>query len=83
MEKQIQEQNIKIGQMREHLKNVQSELSSTQTFNTSKLKEVETERHLKQVAERETGRLKGDSEKLKKDEEEIQAKVSLLPEHGI
>jgi hypothetical protein len=60
--------------MREHLKNVKNEYLSTQGLNNSKTKEVSTENHLKQLADREDGRIKVDIEKLKREAAELAAK---------
>ena len=45
-------------------KSVQMELVHTQSLVDVKNKEIESEEHLKQVAERQSGRLKNEIEKL-------------------
>ena len=50
--------------MAEHLKSVQMELIHTQSLVDAKNKEIETEEHMKQITERQSGRLKNEIEKL-------------------
>ena len=50
--------------MAEHLKSVQMELVHTQSLVDAKNKEIETEEHMKQITERQSGRLKNEIEKL-------------------
>ena len=69
--KLIKELNTKIEDvherskvLKEHLKNVRSELINTQQLIDDKNKEIETEDHLKQLNERQIGRLKSGLRKL-------------------
>jgi hypothetical protein len=55
---ELDEHKGRVGIMSEHLKNVQQELLHTQALVDAKTREIETEDHLKQLAERETGRYK-------------------------
>jgi hypothetical protein len=55
---ELDEHKGRVGIMGEHLKNVQQELLHTQALVDAKTREIETEDHLKQLAERETGRYK-------------------------
>mmetsp|Transcript_5315 Transcript_5315/g.17662 ORF Transcript_5315/g.17662 Transcript_5315/m.17662 type:complete len:868 (+) Transcript_5315:644-3247(+) len=64
--------------MSEHLKNVRQELVYTQSRVDSKNKEIETEDHLKQLVEREAGRLRGDVFKLEKEQAELLEKMNSL-----
>eukprot|EP00741_Cyanophora_paradoxa_P020955 tig00021319_g20230.t1 len=64
--------------MEEHLKNVQMELLNTQRLVDAKNKEIETEDHLKQLAERETGRVKSDIVKLTKRATELQDQLNIV-----
>jgi hypothetical protein len=52
--------------LQDHLKNVQYELLHTQQLIEAKNKEIETEDHLKQVQERQVGRLEAEIRKLDK-----------------
>ncbi|KAL6756441.1 hypothetical protein V8C86DRAFT_2647977 [Haematococcus lacustris] len=72
------ENKDRINIMMEHLANVQQELKYTQSRVESKVKEIETEQHLKQLAERETGRLRADTTRLVNERGELGDKVSSL-----
>lgn len=50
--------------LKDHLKNVRAELINTQQLIDDKNKEIETEDHLKQLNERQIGRLKSGLRKL-------------------
>ena len=52
--------------LQEHLKNVQAELLHTQALIDARNKEIESEDHLKQIAERQTGRIESELRKLEK-----------------
>uniref|UniRef100_A0A7S4M111 Coiled-coil domain-containing protein 39 n=1 Tax=Guillardia theta TaxID=55529 RepID=A0A7S4M111_GUITH len=57
VETQIKEYKERMGVMVEHLKNVQQELNNTQQLIDAKNKELDTEEHLQQLAQREVGRI--------------------------
>ena len=61
---EIEEHQERLKILDEHLKSVQMELVHTQSLVDVKNKEIESEEHLKQVAERQSGRLKNEIEKL-------------------
>ena len=54
--------------MEEHLKSVNTEQLHTQRLVDAKIKEIETEDHLKQLAERERGRFQAEYKKLRTSE---------------
>ncbi|KFP26443.1 Coiled-coil domain-containing protein 39, partial [Colius striatus] len=54
----------RIEAMTSHLKNVTQELGFAQSLYNAREKEIETERHLKALAEREVGRLKSEIKRL-------------------
>lgn len=62
--------------LKEHLKNVRSELINTQQLIDDKNKEIETEDHLKQLNERQIGRLRGGLRKLEEKEIEKQERLN-------
>jgi len=62
--------------LKEHLKNVRSELINTQQLIDDKNKEIETEDHLKQLNERQIGRLRGGLRKLEEKEVELQERLN-------
>lgn len=68
----IEQNKDSVGVMGEHLKNVQQELSYTESRVEANKKEIETENHLKQLADRECGRVKKDVDKLTKERLELQ-----------
>ena len=61
---EIEEHQERLKILDEHLKSVQMELVHTQSLVDVKNKEIESEEHLKQVAERQIGRLRNEIEKL-------------------
>ncbi|KAF5827559.1 coiled-coil domain-containing protein 39 [Dunaliella salina] len=74
----LEENQDRIGIMEEHLQNVQQELKYTQGRVESKTKEIETEKHLQALADRETGRLTKDIGKLMAERAELADKVAGL-----
>ncbi len=66
----------RITVMEQHIKHVRQELQHTQALLTAKTKEVETEDHLKQLSEREIGRVRGDLRKLDEEATTIQDRLS-------
>ncbi|KAG2493473.1 hypothetical protein HYH03_008290 [Edaphochlamys debaryana] len=64
--------------MDEHLKNVQQELKYTQTRVESKNKEIESEKHLNSMADREASRIKKDMGKMAAERKELADKVNNL-----
>ena len=60
----IDEKSERVKILEEHLKNVKSELLNTQALIDEKNKQIETEDHLKQVTERQNGRIEEDLKKL-------------------
>jgi hypothetical protein len=65
----------RVAIMADHLKNVQQELAHTQALCDSKIRETETEDHIRQLAEREAGKVVSDYQKADKDMQNMQDKV--------
>ena len=61
---EIEEHQERLKILAEHLKSVQMELVHTQSLVDAKNQEIETEEHMKQITERQSGRLKNEIEKL-------------------
>jgi len=61
---EIEEHQERLKILTEHLKSVKMELVHTQSLVDTKNKEIETEEHMKQITERQSGRLKNEIEKL-------------------
>jgi len=74
----LEENQDRIGIMEEHLQNVQQELKYTQGRVESKTKEINTEKHLQALADRETGRLTKDIGKLMAERAELADRVASL-----
>ena len=60
----------RVAIMREHLKNVEQEISNTQALLDSKVKSIETEDHLKRLSERELSQLRIEIQKALKQKTE-------------
>lgn len=80
MNKRVQEQIADVAQrlqiMKDHKKNVESELKQTRLFIDEKTKQTDTEQHLKQVAERQIGRMNMEFEKLSREYSEVQDRIN-------
>lgn len=71
----LEENTDRIGIMTEHLQNVQQEITYTQSRVEFRKKEYQTEEHLKQLSQREVGRLKVDVEKLERKQLELRERA--------
>jgi chromosome segregation ATPase len=76
--KSLEENEQRVKSMREHLKNVQLELENTRSLLDAKNREIETEEHIKLLAEREGGRMLQDIRKQEKDYAELQDRLNAL-----
>mmetsp|Transcript_34211 Transcript_34211/g.88356 ORF Transcript_34211/g.88356 Transcript_34211/m.88356 type:complete len:922 (-) Transcript_34211:296-3061(-) len=74
----ISENAERVTVMQEHLKNVQQEILHTQQLCDAKGKEIHTENHLLQLADREAGRYRQELEQLEKQSIEIQDKLNTV-----
>lgn len=74
----VEENSDRIAAMTEHLKSVEQEVLYTQTRVNSKKHEKETENHLRQLSDRECGRLKEEIAKSKRHHEELEDKLTEL-----
>ena len=72
------ENRERVAVMTEHLKNVKQELAHTQRLLEAKTKEVQTEDHLKQLAEREAGRIRQESKRLETQADLIQDQLNAV-----
>ncbi|CAE7876649.1 CCDC39, partial [Symbiodinium sp. KB8] len=64
--------------MQEHLKNVKAEIEHTQGLVDAKGKEIETEDHLKQLSDREIGRIRQELKKLDIEAEDVQDQMNIV-----
>lgn len=71
-EKEKDQLKDRIELLDQHLNSVKSEVTHTQSLVNSKHKEIETENHLRQLAERELGRLSTELKKYEKEFAELQ-----------
>mmetsp|Transcript_3573 Transcript_3573/g.9535 ORF Transcript_3573/g.9535 Transcript_3573/m.9535 type:complete len:880 (+) Transcript_3573:71-2710(+) len=76
VESELTETKERIGTMKEHLSSVNTEQLHTQRLVDAKIKEIETEDHLKQLAERERGRFQAEYKKLQTELAELHDKVN-------
>ena len=71
IDSEIKEKRARVEAMSEHMKNVQQELTITQNLVAARLKEVESEDHLRMLSEREQGRINLQVKRKNVDIEEI------------
>ena len=76
MEAELTETRDRIETMKGHLTSVNAEQLHTQRLVDAKIKEIETEDHLKQLAERERGRYHGEYKKLAAELIDLQDKIN-------
>jgi len=74
----LKETQDRIEVMKSHLASVVAEQQNTQLLVDSKIKEIETEDHLKQLAERERGRFTVEYKKIQAEKSSLQDKISAL-----
>ncbi|TYZ67973.1 hypothetical protein PybrP1_011881 [[Pythium] brassicae (nom. inval.)] len=74
----LTENKSRVEIMTEHLKNVKQELLHTQELHGAKLKEVASEEHMKQLAEREVGRIAQEMRKIDAECADLEAKLSAI-----
>ncbi|KUF92476.1 ATP-binding Cassette (ABC) Superfamily [Phytophthora nicotianae] len=77
--RELAETRSRVEIMTEHLKNVQQELLHTQALHGAKLKEVESEEHMRQLAEREIGRVAQEAKVLDAEAAELERKLAAAP----
>ncbi|KAF1334319.1 hypothetical protein FI667_g2350, partial [Globisporangium splendens] len=78
VETEIAENKSRVEIMTEHLKNVKQELLHTQELHTAKLKEVTSEEHIKQLAEREIGRIAQEMRRFDAECTDLENKLSTI-----
>jgi len=74
----IEESADRIGVMNEHLANVKQELAYTQARVDAKKREYESEAHLKQLCEREGGRIQEEVAQHRREKQELEEKLNSL-----
>merc|ERR1712169_38902 len=74
----LEENKDRLSVLNEHLKNVEKELVHTQSLVDVKNKEIETEDHLKQLAERQAGRTHSTLVKIKDQMQERQDRLNFI-----
>ncbi|CAB3984737.1 coiled-coil domain-containing 39-like, partial [Paramuricea clavata] len=72
-----EEHKERIDAINEHLKNVLQELQHTQELLNARKREINTEDHLKQVAEREEGRLRNEMKRIQNDLNELDSRRNI------
>ena len=76
VEEELSENKERIEVMQQHLKSVVTEQQHTQQLVDAKIKEIETEDHLKQLAERERGRFASEYKRLTAELAEVSEKIT-------
>ena len=74
----VKETTDRVHIMQEHLKNVKAEIEHTQGLVDAKGKEIETEDHLKQLSDREIGRIRQELKKLDIEAEDVQDQMNIV-----
>ncbi|RLN95048.1 hypothetical protein BBJ28_00017905 [Nothophytophthora sp. Chile5] len=74
--RELAETSSRVEIMTEHLKNVQQELLHTQALHGAKLKEVASEEHMRQLAQREIGRVAQEAKALDAEAAELERKLA-------
>ncbi|XP_038050649.1 coiled-coil domain-containing protein 39-like [Patiria miniata] len=74
---ELSEHEDRVFAMSEHMKNVQQELNQTQALNRARGRELETEKHMMLVAQRECGRLKQEIQRLENDLADIKERRNI------
>lgn len=82
-EKELREHHDRVAVMQEHLKAVRAELAHTQELAEAKLRDVQTEDHLKQLAERETERVRADLTRTERLISETQDAVNVIQNNNL
>jgi len=77
IEDEVKDTKDRMAVMVEHLSNVQQELVNTQQLTDAKSKEVETEDHLKQLGDREKGRVLQEIGKLERNAFDLQDRLNI------
>lgn len=75
---QLDEHSDRIYAMSEHLRNVQQELQHTQELLNARKREIDTENHMKQIAEREEGRLNNEIKKINNEIKDLTEKRNIF-----
>lgn len=78
LEKECKDLQDRYRVLKEHLKNVQSEVISVEQLIIEKEKQYEEEKHLRKLTERERGKLRVDYEKSQLETEDVQSKWSIV-----
>lgn len=75
---QLDEHADRIYAMSEHLRNVQQELQHTQDLLNARKREIETENHLMQIAQREEGRLNNEIRRINNEIKDLTEKRNII-----
>lgn len=74
---ELAENSAKANALKDHIKNVKDELLSAQKLLEARRNELQTENHLKSIAEREKGRLWQENERLENELEKLKEKRNM------
>ncbi len=78
LEREYEINNQRITQLREHLKVAETQVNDSHFKTLSKTKEIETEKQLKSLVEREHNRLLSDAEKVQQEKDQLQERANHL-----
>ena len=76
--REVDDVREKMGEMTDHMKNVKQEVSNTQILYDAKRREIETEDHMAQIADREMGRVKQEMKRFHHEQSDIREKVDSI-----
>eukprot|EP00754_Rhynchopus_humris_P039713 Rhum_TRINITY_DN22824_c0_g1::Rhum_TRINITY_DN22824_c0_g1_i1::g.176175::m.176175 len=75
---EVSDTKEKMGEMAEHMANVQQEIANTQILYDAKRREIETEDHMAQIADREMGRVRQEMARFAREQGEVQEKIDAI-----
>jgi len=77
-EDKLEDNTTRVGIMTDHLKNVEQELLHTQSLVDTKMKEIETEKHLRRMAQLEISRMEATQKSAEKNILNLEGNINVL-----
>ncbi|KAJ9435477.1 Coiled-coil domain-containing protein 39 [Diplonema papillatum] len=77
-QREVEDNKSRVSFMLDHLKNVKQEISNTQILFDAKRREIETEDHMAQIADREVGRVRQEMTRFLREQDDLQERVDAI-----